>query len=101
MHDAQFMQVLYATYDLLEELARLDLLKFLFFDDVVKQFASGCILGDKKELFGSLDNFKELNYVWVADPLQNVDFAGDSLDISLFDNLLLLEYFDRNLIQRD
>ena len=101
MHDAQFMQVLYATYDLLEELARLDLLKFLFFDDVVKQFTSTGILCDEKELFGRLDNFKELNYVRVTDPLQNVDFAGDSLDVSLLNNLLLLEYFDRNLIQRD
>jgi len=97
VNDAQFMQVLNTTDDLLEELARLHLLKFLFLYNVVEQFTTTGILGDKEKLFGGFDDLEELDDVGVADTLQNIDFAGDSLHISLLHNLLLLQYFDSHL----
>ena len=67
--DAQLVQVLNTTDDLLEELACFRLFQLLLLDDVVEKFASTDKLHDQEELLRCLNNFEELNDVWVPDQL--------------------------------
>ena len=94
MHNSKLVEILNATDDLLEELASLGLLQFLLLDDVVEKLTSADKLHDQEELFRGLDDFKELDDIGVPDKLQNIDFSGDALDISIAGDLTLLQYFD-------
>ena len=78
------MKVFNPANNLLEELASFLFLQFLLFYDVIKQLASANILHDKKELLGSLNNFEELNNVWVSDQFENVNLASHSLNVGFF-----------------
>ena len=97
MHDAKFVQVLHAADDLLEVLACFGFFQFLFLDNVVEEFAATHELHYQEQLLGCLNDFEELDDVWVSDELKNVDFSSDPLHISLTRDLALFEYFDRNL----
>ena len=67
--DAQLVQVLNTTDDLLEELACFRLFQLLLLDDVVKKFASTHKLHDQEELLWRLNNLEELNDVRVPNQL--------------------------------
>ena len=58
MADATLVDVLYPRNDLLKELARLWLFKFLAFNDEVEKFSSACILHYKKQLPRCFNNLK-------------------------------------------
>ena len=90
MHDAKLVQVFDSADDLLEELASLGFFKLLFLDDIVEKLTSADELHDEKELLWRLNNFKQLDDVWVPDKLKNVNLSSHSLYICLTSDLALL-----------
>ena len=62
--------------------------------DVVKELATIAVLHDHVELFFGLDDFIELNDVWMPNFLKNFDLSGNALDIFLIVNLVLFQDFD-------
>ena len=71
----------------------------LVLHDVVKQFAATCILHDQVELLRCLNDLVELDDVRVPDHLQDVDLPRDSLHVVHVLYLVLLKYFDGNLLE--
>lgn len=57
VHNAQFMNVLDPTDDLLEHFAGFILAHLLLLDDVVEEFASLHVLHHEEQVLGSLDDF--------------------------------------------
>jgi len=55
------------------------------------------VLHDHKQFLLSLDNLIQLDNVGVANLLQNLDFASDTLDVFLVIDFLLLQDFDCHL----
>ena len=55
------------------------------------------MLHDHKQFLLSLDNLIQLDNVGVANLLQNLDFASDTLDVFLVIDFLLLQDFDCHL----
>jgi len=101
VHDAELVQILDSTNDLLEELAGFCLLKLLLLDDVVEELATADELHDQEELLGRLDDFEKLDDVGVADQLEDVDLARHSLHICIPRNFALFQYFHRHLFSCD
>ena len=97
MHNAELMQVFDSAYDLLEELAGFCFFEFLLLDDVVEKFAAADELHDEKELFWRLNNFKQLNDVWVPNELENVNLSCHSLHIRLTRDLALFQNLNSHL----
>lgn len=97
VHDAEFMEVLHAADDLLKKLAGLRLLQLLLFHDVVKELAARDELHDEEELFGCLDDLKELDNVRVSDQLEDVDFSGHTLHVGIARDFALFQNFDGHL----
>jgi len=79
--DVKLVEILNTGNDLVEKLECLWLFNSLVFHDVVEKLTSIGILHDKVELFWCLDDFIELNDVWMSDELENVYFSRDSFDI--------------------
>lgn len=69
-------------------------------DDVVEKLPSLHVLHDEKKLFGGLDDLIKLNDAGMADEFQDVDFAGDSLDVGNIDDFLLLQDLDCHFLAR-
>lgn len=75
MDDIKLMNVLDSSYDLLEDGARFRLWNFFALDNVVEQLSALHVLHYQEQLFGGFDDFVELDYVRVADQLEDVDLA--------------------------
>ena len=93
VHDAKLVKVLDSTNDLLEELARLSLLKLLLLDDVVEELATTDELHDEEELLGCLNDLKQVNDGRVPDQFKYVNLASDSLHVSIPRDLALFKDF--------
>lgn len=101
MHDIQFMHVLDAVDDLLKDLARRWFAKstspsvvLFIFDDMVEEFAVGSVLHDQQQVLGRFDQLVQLDDVGMAHQFQNVDLAGDALDVGSVDYARLVEDFN-------
>jgi len=81
------VQVLNAADNLLEKLAGFFFFQFLLLHDVVEKLASADVLHNQKELLWRLNDFKELDDVGVPYQFENVDFTGDSEDVSILGDL--------------
>ena len=82
MNYAYLVEVFDSVYELSEKLGSLGLFESLFLEDELKKFALWDVLHDQKKLFGGFDDFVKLNDIRVSHLLQNVDFSGDSFNIS-------------------
>ena len=67
-------------------------------DDEVKEFAPTGILHHHVELFLGLDDFVQLDHVWMPDFLQDLDFSCNPLYIFLIMNFVLLQDLDGHLL---
>ena len=94
MHDVQLVKVLDPGDDLVEEFESLWFLHALVLHDVVEKFSTVSILHDQVELLGRLNDFVELNDVWVSDHLQDVNLSCHPLDVVHILDLILLKYLD-------
>ena len=73
--------------------------KLLFaLDNVVEQLSTLHVFHYEEELLGSFDYLVELDYVRVANQLQNVDLTRYPLYVCHIHYLLLLEYFHSHLL---
>ena len=97
MNNSQLVEVLDAADDLLEEFAGFGFLELLLFHDVVEELAPAHELHDQKQLLRRLDDFEQLDDIGMPDELQNVNFASDTLDVSISRDFALFEDFDRHL----
>lgn len=66
----------------------------LFLNDVVKQFATWCVLHYQKELTTRFYDFKQLNDVGMSHDFYDLNLAHDPRNIGLFFYFVLLKYFD-------
>ncbi len=94
MNYVQAVEVVDSEDQLLEDGAGLSLWQFLAVDDVFEQLAALCVLHDQEELFGTFDDFVELDEVRMPDDLEYVDLSGDPLDVCDLDDLVLVEDLD-------
>ena len=101
MADSDFVNILDAGDDLLEETACFVFLQALALDDVVEELTAVCVLHDEEELSRRFNNLVKLYHVGVPNDLQNVDLASDSLYVGLVFNLVFLQDLDRYLLARD
>jgi hypothetical protein len=99
--NSDFVDVLDARNNLLEEFTSFIFLQALSFDDIVEEFSSARILHDEEQLARSFDNFVQLDNVRVPHDFQNVDFPCNSLDIALVFDFVFFKYFDSNLFACD
>ena len=86
--------------NLMEKSTGFRILKLSLLDDVVEQFAPTCILHDEEKLLGSLNDLVQLNYVWMAHDLENMDLTHDSRNISLILDFVFLKDFNGDLLLR-
>ena len=101
MHNAQFVQILHSRQNLLQKLSGGRLRKLALLDDVVEQLAAFTILHDHVELLRGLNNFVEVDDVWVPDQLEYVDLARHALYVRDFCDPLLFQNFDCHLLVRE
>jgi len=66
MYHSNFMNVLNSCNELMKHSNGFVLIYSLALNDIVKQFSSFHELHDKKELFGSFDDFVKLYNIWVS-----------------------------------
>lgn len=66
-------------------------------DNIVEELTSIAVLHDHVELLFGLDDFIELNDVWMPDLFQDFDFSRNPLHILLIVNFIFFEDFDGNL----
>jgi hypothetical protein len=97
MNYSELMDIFNSGENLLEETARLFFFDSGILHDMVEKLPAICVFHDKEEFLGGFDNFVELNDMRVAELFENLNFFRNPLDIGLFLNLVLLEYFDSNL----
>lgn len=69
------------------------LINAFILNDVVEEFPLLHVLHDQEQLFGRLDDFVELDDIWMPDELQYVYLSRDSFDVSHFSDFVLFEYF--------
>lgn len=90
MTNPKLVDVVDARYQLLEVLARLPFLKPLVLHNQVEEFAALHELHDEIEILLGLDDFVDLDYVWMVQLLEDFDFTTDALHVFLlFDTGLL------------
>ena len=94
MDDVELVEVLNSSDDLMKELESLRLFYSLVLDDVIEELSSISILHDQVKLLWRLNDLIQLDNIWVADHLKNVDFTSDSLDIVHVLYLIFLQNFD-------
>ena len=97
MYNSEFMEILNTADDLLEEFARLSFLKLLFLDNIIEELTPRHKLHDQEELLRRLNDFKELDDVWVSDHFQDLNFSRHALHICISDDFALFKNFDSNL----
>ena len=97
MADTTLVNIFDARYQLEVEFASLFFGKSGVPHDVVEKLTTVAVLHDHVKLFFRFNDLVKLNYVGVSDFLENFDFSGDTLDIFLIMNLVLLENFDGHL----
>ena len=66
-------------------------------DDVVEELASIAVLHDHIELFLCLDDFVQLNHIWVTHLLKDFYFSCYPLNVLLIMNLVFFEDFNGHL----
>jgi hypothetical protein len=71
----------------------------LFFDNVVEKLTATHVLHDQKKLFWRLNDFEELNDVWVSHHFQDFNLAANTLYVRLFNDLSLFEDFNGDLLE--
>jgi hypothetical protein len=98
MNNVQSTNVLNTGYYLLEETASFFFFDSLHLDDVVKQLTSTCIFHNQIKLFLSFNDLVELYDLGMANNLKNVNFAGDSFDVSYINYFSFLENLNSNLL---
>ena len=89
MNNIKFVNVFYALNELSEKFAGLTLFESFFLYNLFKEFTLGNVFHDEEKLFGGFDNFVELDQAGVTDLFEDVDFAGDSLDVCYVDDFAL------------
>ena len=94
MYNIKSMQISNSTNYLLEISTSLFLVNFGVFDDVIKEFTIFNILHDKKKVPTGLYYLVKLNYRWVPDKFQDMDFSRDSFHISDINDFLFHKYFN-------
>lgn len=97
MYNTQLMQVLNTTDDLLHKGTCFLLFELLLLNDIVKKLSATDVLHDQEQLLGRLNDFKQLNYIWVSNHFENINFTGHSLYISFLCYFAFFKYFNRNL----
>ena len=88
MYDSKFVYILNSTYDLFEDFACLFLSHSFLADYIVEEFSILHEFHHQKEVFWGLDDLIQLNYVGMANQLQNMDFSRNSLDICHIHNTI-------------
>ena len=66
-------------------------------DDVVEELASIAVLHDHIELLLCLDDFVQLNHIWVSHFLKDFNFSRYPLNVLLIMNLVLFKDFNGHL----
>ena len=94
MDDVELVKVLNSSDDLMKELESLRLFYSLVLDDVIEELSSISILHDQVKLLWRLNDLIQLNNIWVADHLENMNFTSNSLYIVHVLYLVFLQNFD-------
>lgn len=92
MHDFQIVKLLNTINDLLKEAACLLLLNTTRRIDDIKQLPSRSILHYDEKLVRRFDHLVKLNNVLVSHEPQDMNLAGDTLDIDNVDDTPLLNH---------
>ena len=100
MDDAEFVELLDARDDLVQELGGLHLPEALAVHNVLKQLASAQILHHQAELALHVNYLIQLHDVRVLDYLEDVDLPCDPLHIARVRYLVLFEDLYCNLLTR-
>ena len=78
-------------------LARSLLLELLILNNKFKKLTSAGKLHYQIKVFVRFDYLINLNYIWVVQLLENLDFTADSLDVLFVFDLRFLENFNSDL----
>lgn len=66
-------------------------------NDIIEEFSTIAILHNHVKLFFSLNDFIELNDIWMPNFFKDLDFPSYSFNIFLIMDFILLENLDSNL----
>lgn len=101
VNNSKFVNILNATDDLFKDFACFIFRHCFLTDNVVKKLSFFHQFHDKKEVLGGLDNFIELNDIWMSYKFENMNFPGHTFNISYINNLVLLEHLDGYFFSSD
>lgn len=98
MNYAKLVKVLNSGNDLVKEFLRFGFFYPLVLNNVIEYLTPACVLHYQVKLLRCLNDFIELNYVWMPNQLQYVYLSGYPFHVTHILNLLLLKDFHCHLL---